>query len=84
MIVLRFNYLSWPDVTGFLVQAERTGVPACVANPASALVVTSQFICTRSDIAHGRVYWFTPVAPRGRAVIVRLRQAVVTAGSDGS
>jgi hypothetical protein len=84
MIVLRFNYLSWPDVTGFLVQAERTGVPACVANPASALVVTSQFICTRSDIAHGRVYWFTPVAPRGRAVIIRLRQAVVTVGSDGS
>jgi hypothetical protein len=84
MIVLRFNYLSWPDVTGFLVQAERTGVLACVANPASTLVVTSQFICTRSDIANGRVYWLTPVAPRGRAVIIRLRQAVVTAGSDGS
>jgi hypothetical protein len=83
-IVLRFNYLSWPDVTGILVQAKRTGVRACVANPASALVVTSQFICTRSDIANGRVYWLTPVAPHGRAVIIRLRQAVVTAGSDGS
>jgi len=79
MIVLRFDYRSWPDVTGFLVQAERTGVRACVADPASTLVVTSQFICTRSGIADGRVYWLTPVAPRGHAVIIRLRQAVVTA-----
>src|SRR5438477_2026214 len=63
MIVLRFDYRSWPDLTGFLVQAERTGVRVCVANPASALVVTSQFICTRSDIADGQVYWLTPVAP---------------------
>ena len=79
MIVLRFDYRSWPDVTGFLVQAERTGVRACVANPASTLVVTSQFICTRSDIADGQGYWLAPVAPRGHAVITRLRQAVVTA-----
>jgi hypothetical protein len=80
MIVLRFDYRSWPDVTGFLVQAERTGVRACVANPASTLVMTSQFICTRSGLAAGRVYWLTPVAPPGQVVIVRLRQAVVTAG----
>jgi hypothetical protein len=83
MIVLRFDYRSWPDITGFLAQAERTGVRACVANPASALVVTSQFICTRSDIADGQVYWLTPAGPRGHAVIMRLRQAVVTAGSTG-
>lgn len=84
MIVLRFDYHSWPDVTGFLVQAERTGVRACVADPASALVVTSQFICTRSDIADGRTYWLTPVAPRGHVVTARLRQGVVTAGPGGS
>ncbi len=84
MVVLRFDYHSWPDVTGFLVQAERTGVRACVADPASTLVVTSQFICTRSASAAGRVYWLTPVAPRGHAVIMRLRQAVVTAGAPGA
>jgi hypothetical protein len=33
MIVLRFDQQTWPDITGFLVQAERTGVRACVANP---------------------------------------------------
>ena len=80
MIVLRFGQRSWPDVTGFLVQAERTGVPACVADPAATLVVTSQFICTNSDLATGRVFWITPGAPRGSAVIMRLRQGVLTTG----
>ncbi len=79
-IVLRFDFDSWPDVTGFLVQAERTRVRACVANPAWTVVMTSQFICTRADIANGRVYWFHTAAPRGGTVIVRLRQAAVTVG----
>jgi len=78
MIVLRFDHDSWGEVTGFLVQAERTGVRACVANPVWTFIVTTQFICTSSDIAHGRVYWIDPVAPRGSTVIARLRNAVVT------
>ncbi len=80
MIVLRFDHDSWPDVTGFLVLAERTGVRACVANPKWTFIMTSQFICTSPEIADGRVFWFTLVAPRGSTVITRLRQAVVTAG----
>jgi hypothetical protein len=80
MIVLQFDHNSWPDITGFLVQAERTGVRACVANPAWTVVMTRQFICTSTEIAAGRVFWFTPTAPHGSAVIGRLRQAVVTAG----
>jgi pyruvate dehydrogenase E1 component beta subunit len=32
-------------------------------------IMTSQFICTSPDIAHGRVYWLRPVAPRGSPVI---------------
>jgi hypothetical protein len=84
MIVLRFTQPSWPDVTGFLVQAERTGVRACVANPVWTFMMTSQFICTRPDIADGRVYWLRPAAPPGSTVISRLRQAVVTAGPASS
>jgi hypothetical protein len=80
MIVLRLNSQFWGDVTGFLVQAERTGVRACVADPVYTFIVTSQFICTRADIADGRVYWLRPAAPRGSTVLARLRQAVVTAG----
>jgi hypothetical protein len=80
MIVLRLNSQFWGDATGFLVQAERTGVRACVADPVYTFIVTSQFICTPSDIANGRVYWLRPAAPRGSTVLARLRQAVVTAG----
>jgi hypothetical protein len=79
MIVLRFDPQFWGDVTGFLVQAERTGVRACVANPAYTFIVTSQFICTQSDMTDGLVYWLLPAAPRGSPVLARLRQAVVTA-----
>jgi hypothetical protein len=79
MIVLRFDQQSWPDITGFLVQAERTGVRACVANPVWTFMMTSQFICTSAEISAGRVFWFAPSAPRTE-IIGRLRQAVVTAG----
>jgi hypothetical protein len=78
MIVLRFDHDSWGEVTGLLVQAERTGVRACVANPVWTFIVTRQFICTSSDIAAGRVFWIDPTAPRGSTVIARLRNAVVT------
>lgn len=80
MILLRFDQRSWPDVTGFLVQGERTGVRACVVNPVWTFMMTSQFICTSREIADGRLFWFHTVAPRGSTVIARLRQAVVTAG----
>ncbi|MDQ2814957.1 MAG: hypothetical protein M3Z75_24665 [Actinomycetota bacterium] len=79
MIVLRLDHDSWPDVTGFLMQAERTGVRACVASPIWTFIVTTQFICTSQEIADGRAFWFRPTAPRGSAVLGRLRQAVVTA-----
>jgi hypothetical protein len=80
MIVVRFDQPSWPDVTGFLVQAERTGVRACVANPVWTFMMTSQFICTSAELAAGQVFWFVPVAPRSAIIIGRLRQAVVTPG----
>jgi hypothetical protein len=82
MIVLRFDQPSWPEVTGFLVQAERTGVRACAANPVWTFMMTSQFICTSAEIAAGQVFWFVSAAPRS-AIIGRLRQAVVTAGAAG-
>jgi hypothetical protein len=80
MIVLRLDPQFWGDATGLLVQAERTGVRACVANPEYTFIVTSQFICTQREIADGQVYWLRPAAPPGSTVLARLRQAVVTAG----
>jgi len=84
MIVLRLKHQFWGDVTGFLVQAERTGVRACVADPVYTFIVTSQFICTPADIADGQVYWLLPAAPPGSPVLARLRQAVVVAGPASS
>jgi hypothetical protein len=86
VIVLRFDQRTWPDVTGFLVQAERTGVRACVKNPIWTFMMTSQFMCTSQEVADGRLYWFRDTAPRNGPVIARLRQGFVTTvgpGHDG-
>ena len=81
VIVIRLDHDSWNGVTGFLVQAERTGVRACVANPVWTFMMTSQFICTHAELAAGRVFWFQPAAPPGSTVIARLLTAEITAGS---
>jgi hypothetical protein len=83
-IVLRFDQKTWPDVTGFLVQAERTGVRACVLNPLWKFMMTSQFICTNQEAATGRLYWFRDLTPPVRPVIAQLRQAVVTTAGNGT
>jgi hypothetical protein len=31
--VISFPHDAWPEITGILVRAERTAVPACVADP---------------------------------------------------
>jgi hypothetical protein len=81
-IVIRFNHDAWLDVTGFLVQAERTGVRACVQNPAWSFMMTRQFICTPGQITGGAPFWFdAPVAPPGTTVIATLKNSQIIAGS---
>ncbi len=81
-IVIRFNHDAWIDVTGFLVQAERTGVRACAAEPTWTFMMTTQFICTPGQIAGGAPFWFSaPVAPHGTTVIATLKNSQVIAGS---
>jgi hypothetical protein len=79
-IVLRFPHNAWPAMTGILVQAERTGVRACVADPGWKFMVTSQFICTPAEVSQGAPYWlYVPgTVPRGHPVVLRLRRATVT------
>jgi hypothetical protein len=79
-IVLQIAPGAWPEVTGILVQAERTGVTACVASSYWEFMVTSQFICTPAELSEGvsyRVYQPGQV-PLGRTVLVRLRRGIVT------
>jgi hypothetical protein len=80
MIVVHFDHNAWQDVTGFLVQAERTGVRACVANPYWTFMMSRQFICTPAQIEAGAPFWFyAPAAPHKATVIARLQNSEVTA-----
>ena len=54
VVLLPFQHNAWPAITGILVQAERTGVRACVADPDWEFMLTSQFICTPAELAGGR------------------------------
>jgi hypothetical protein len=57
VIVLRIDHPAWVETAGFLVQAERTGVRACLDDPWFTFLMTRQFICTPAQAASGRTYW---------------------------
>jgi hypothetical protein len=79
-VVLRLAHPAWLAMTGILVQAERTGVRACVADPGWVIMVTSQFICTPVELTDGVAYHlYAPgLVPHGMPVVSRLRRAIVT------
>jgi len=80
-IVLKLSHNAWRDMNGFLVQAERAGVHACIADPWWGFMVTSQFICTPQQLASGVKYymWDDLTRPTG-AVLASLQDGRVTAG----
>jgi hypothetical protein len=82
--VISFPHDAWPEITGILVRAERTGVPACAADPRWEFMLTSQFICTRKEILDGRRFrvWLPGTVPRGVPVLFRLRRGVVASGTS--
>jgi hypothetical protein len=81
-IVLHIQHPAWVPVTGFLVQAERTGVPVCVDDPWYTFLFTSQFICTPAQAAAGAPYWFyDPAPPAGARVLLRFSGVSVIKGS---
>jgi hypothetical protein len=77
-IVLRIQHGAWVPVTGFLVQAERTGVPVCVDDPWYTFLFTSQFICTKAQAAAGVAFQVDyPSPPPGANVLVSFGGASV-------
>jgi hypothetical protein len=71
-IALEVDHIVWPQAIGFLDQAERTGVRACLVDPWYTFLVTKQFICTPAQVAGSVGYWFyPPAAPPGTHVILR-------------
>jgi hypothetical protein len=83
-VVFRFDHDAWPAITGLLVQAERTGVTACVADPSWEFIVSSQFICTPAQLRFGaRFYVYAPgPVPTNAHVLARLVHGTVTTGND--
>ncbi len=78
-IVLHIDHQAWVETAGFLVQAERTGVKACLHDPWYTFLMTSQFICTPAQAASGQGFWFyapqsvpphTPVILRFSGIVV--------------
>jgi len=72
----------WPAVTGILVQAERTGVSACVADRHWKFMMTSQFLCTPAQLAGGYRMSVYPAGdqPGNVAAVARFLGAVAAAG----
>ncbi len=69
-LVLTIGHSTWIDTTGFLVQAERTHVGACVTDPWWTFMMTRQFICTRREDEAGAHFWFDSPKPRPHARIL--------------
>jgi hypothetical protein len=63
-IVIHIDQASWVAATGFLVQAERTHVRACIEQASWTFMMTRQFICSPGDTAHGARYRFVSTPPR--------------------
>jgi hypothetical protein len=77
-IVLHIDHSAWVETTGFLVQAERSGVKACLDDPWWTFMMTKQFICTPAQAASGQAYWFyAPPVPASAAVILRFSGVAV-------
>jgi hypothetical protein len=72
-IVLYIDGPAWVETTGFLVQAERSGVKACLHDPWFTFMMTKQFICTPAQAASGQAYRFYTAhgLPHGAPVIPR-------------
>ena len=80
-IVLSITHPAWVDTTGFLVQAERTHVRACVNSAYWTFMMTSQFICTPEQAADGVPFrFYSPRAPASTPVILRFGHSDVVAG----
>jgi hypothetical protein len=90
-IVLDIDHSAWVQTTGFLVQAERTGVPICVDQSWYQFLFSRQFICTQELAASGVRYAFVvpaatvpaagPAAGAGVDVVMRFNGVTVLRNS---
>jgi hypothetical protein len=61
--IVRFSHDAWPQMTGFVVAAQRDGLRVCIDGNEWTFMFTSDYRCARRDDASG---WQVIVALRGR------------------
>jgi len=76
-VVIYLKQLAWPSMTGFVVQAERTGVPVCLADPWWTFMVTSDLICTPAQLKNGARFDFLLTGTHDSHTIAVLKSAVI-------
>jgi hypothetical protein len=81
----------WPDALGVIVEAQRKGIRACMADRSFEFLVTEEFVCSADEVAAA------PSSPSLRSVPMRaaslpevraprsrwLREALEDVGTDG-
>jgi hypothetical protein len=77
-LVITLEHAAWPDVTGVLVEAERTGVDACIDDPSWEFMVTEDFICTDREAAAGVPLRFRLVGSTETGVLATMEYSIVT------
>lgn len=84
-IILHTAPTAQADALGLVLQAERTGVRACLSGLyPQVFFATSEFTCNSRDYATGVPYWMHDLpykAGRGVTVVARLRYSEITATS---
>ncbi len=48
----------WPDALGVIVEAQRKGIRACMADRSFEFLVTSEFVCSPQDVERGTEFAF--------------------------
>jgi hypothetical protein len=77
-VVVDLDPASWPALTGLLVAGARSGQRVCARDPAWRFMVTSEFVCTRPDLAAGRTVVLSTQSAAGTTVLARLGPSVIS------
>ena len=68
----------WPDALGVIVEAQRKGIRACMADRSFEFLVTSEFVCSPQDVERGTEFAFRePGRGTDPVLVLAPRSAVV-------
>jgi hypothetical protein len=78
-VVLDIQHDAWPEAAGLIVQAQRTGVDACVHYASLSFLFTTQVMCTPAQLASGAHFdvWIKGRHPVARETVLRLGRTVI-------